>query len=33
VIVALPAFALCRRLLRPLPSPLRDRGGEAELVG
>ncbi len=33
VIVALPAFAVCRRLLRPLPPPLRDRGSEVGLVG
>ena len=33
LIVALPAFALCRRLLRLLPPPPRDHGGEAELVG
>ena len=31
LIVTLPAFAVCRRLLRPLPA--RDRGGEVELVG
>ena len=34
LIVTLPAFAVCRRLLRPLtPPPARARGGEVELVG
>ena len=33
VIVAAPVFGVCRRLFRPAPPPLRDRGPEVGLVG